>query len=134
VRTSPGADGVFQEDLLSLDTEETQALSQARELAGKLQNHQITQFTWAEEISKNVIPLWTTMESRIKADPLPTSSPNAALRTALLGYLDERRQALQLFVKGARFNDNSESQRGEAMMKESNDAARQVRELIGQTR
>ena len=57
-----------------------------------------------------------------------------AVRTALLGYLDERRQALQLLVKGARFNDNSESQRGEAMMKESNDAARQVRELIGQTR
>lgn len=128
------ADGVFQEDLLSLGTEETQALSQTRELAGKLQSHQITQFTWAEEISKNVLPIWATMEGRIKADPLPTSSPNAALRTALLSYLDERRQALQLLVKGARFNDNLESQRGEAMMQKSDEAARQVRELIGQRR
>jgi len=51
----------------------------------------------------------------------------------LLSYLDERRQALQLLVKGARSNDNWEMQQGEAMMRKSEDAARQVRELIAQT-
>lgn len=105
-----------------------------QKLAQKLQSHQITQFTWADETSKTVIPLWATMEGRMKADPLPTSSPNAALRTALLSYLDERRQGLQLLAKGERYNDNSEMQRGAALMRQSDDAARQVRALIEQTR
>lgn len=127
------ADAVFEEDLLSIGPEETQAVSQMRKLADKLQGHQITQFTWAEETSKTVIPLWVTMEGRIKADPLPASSPNAALRTALLTYLDERRQGLQLLAKGMRYNDKWESQRGEAMMRQSDAAARQVRALIERT-
>jgi membrane associated rhomboid family serine protease len=128
------ADAVFEEDLLSIGPEETQAVSQMQKLAQKLQSHQITQFTWADETSKTVIPLWVTMEGQIKAHLLPASSPNAALRTALLTYLDERRQGLQWLAKGEHFNDNSEMQRGAALMRQSDAAARQVRALIEQRR
>lgn len=128
------ADAVFEEDLLTIGPDETQAVSQMRQLGQKLQSHQITQFTWADETSKTVIPLWVTMEDRMKADPLPASSPNAALKTALLNYLDERRQGLQLLAKGEHYNDNSEMQRGAALMRQSDDAAHQVRALIEQTR
>ena len=37
------ADAVFQEDLLSIGPEETQAVSQMRNLADKLQRHQINE-------------------------------------------------------------------------------------------
>jgi membrane associated rhomboid family serine protease len=124
------ADVAFREDLVAIGTEETQALAATRQLWQELKSHRITDAVWADQITRTVIPTWIDMERRISADSLPATSRLSSLRQALLAYLDDRRQGLQLLSGGVRDGDASEIDRGKAMLRRSDDAARQVRDLI----
>ena len=126
------ADARFREDLMWIGEDETRALQASRQLWTKLQSHRITQGVWAAQTAGNVVPIWSVMGRRIDADALPTASPMRALRQALLVYIDDRRDALQLLSQGVMRNSGADISQGNELIHRSDESGLQVRQLIKQ--
>lgn len=124
------AEIAFRVDVQSISADETRAQDRARELEQTLRQRKITDAQWGAQIAGTVVPIWAAMEDRIRNDPLPANSSLTTLRQALLDYIDQRRQALELFSKAAILDNAWDLQMGQEMMARSNDAAKRASRLI----
>lgn len=128
------AEVAFRVDVLWLGTQESQVVDRTRRLADQYQKHQITGPAWGSEIAATVVPTWGAMEARISGDKLPSSSSLGPLHEALLTYVGDRRQAIELISKASLENDPWKNRRGQQLMARSNDDAARVRQLLAEMR
>lgn len=128
------AEVTFRIDILWFGTQEAQAIERTRQLADQYQRHQITDRAWSKELAATVIPTWKAMEARMSGDPLPSGSSLNPLRQALLSYVGDRRQALELLSKASSTNNTWNIRRGQKLMAQSNDEAARIRKLLAEVR
>lgn len=124
------AEIAFRVDVQSIGADETRAQDRVRGLEQTLKQHKITDAQWGAEIASSVVPIWAGMETRVGNDTLPANSSLNPLRQALLDYIGQRRQALELFSKAAIGNDASDLHMGQEMMARSNEAASRASRLL----
>jgi rhomboid protease GluP len=124
------AEVAFRLDIYWLGEQEASAQSRALELDHSMQQHEITSAKYGEQIADTLVPTWIAMEKRLDNDALPPNSSLAPLRQALLTYVDDRRQGLELFSKASIRNDPSTLRQAKEMLSRSDAAAKSVSRLI----
>jgi len=87
-------------------------------------DRKITQEEWGRRIATEVLPKWQLAEAQISSTQLAPKSHLIELRTALIDYLDQKRDALNLQSDGAQHDDpeklllgNAEAQRNQVTAK-----------------
>ena len=92
----------------------------------------MTHREWGRRVATEIIPQWRAAEDPISSVKLPAESRLFPLRTALLEYLDQKRQALELLSNAARYNNSAELQRGTEVANDNRVKAQEVKALIQQ--
>jgi rhomboid protease GluP len=90
----------------------------------------VTHREWGRRVAAEIIPEWQAAEDQISLVKLPAESRLFPLRVALLEYLDQKRQALELLSNAARYNNSEELQRGTEVANSNNAKAQEIKALI----
>jgi rhomboid protease GluP len=100
--THPGATKVaelhFKREMQWLGDEEDRLLADQRALDLLVVDKKITSRKWGGRVQKTLVPRWQAAEDRLSHAELPPESREIPLRTALLGYIDEKRLGLDLLA------------------------------------
>jgi rhomboid protease GluP len=126
------AERKFGHQLLLYADDEQKALASQGALERLRTSHQITPHEWGRRITTEVLPAWQAGEDRLLASPLPAQSRLVPLRSAMLDYLDQKREALQLLSQGARYDNDRELERGTELLVKNNAESQQIQALIRQ--
>jgi hypothetical protein len=110
------AEQAFRSDVLEMGELENHAQQFAKDAMDKLKNRQITPIEFAERIEKDVLPQWTTIQSRFETDRVPDGSKLKPLWELLDDYSETRLEAFKLFDSGARSGNSSDFKQAEGKL------------------
>jgi rhomboid protease GluP len=110
------AEQAFRRDVLEMGELENHAQQFAKDAMDKLKNRQITPIEFAERIEKDVLPQWTTIQSRFETDRVPDGSKLKPLWELLGDYSETRLEAFKLFDSGARSGKSSDFKQAEGKL------------------
>lgn len=130
--TTVAAERKFRYQFLLYADDEQKAIASQNALEQLRASHRITPHEWGRRITSEVLPVWQAAEDRLSASSLPAASRLAPLRSTMLDYLDQKREALQLLGQGARYNDAEELERGTELLKQNNAQSLRIQVLIRQ--
>ena len=126
------AERKFRHQLVLYADDEQKAIASQKALEQLRTSHRITPHEWGRRITTEILPIWQAAEGRLATSPLPTASRLVPLRSAMLDYLDQKREALKLLGQGARDDDIEELERGTHELQQSNAQSQRIQALIGQ--
>jgi rhomboid protease GluP len=136
VLPSPGqrSDSAFRRSLEQFADIKSRAVDLQNKLAGELKQHAITEFSWAQSASTEVVPLWREAQAVVLARPVADSSRYAPLRKALLNYVDLRIRLFSYSVNAIQHTLPADQQAAyEALPAQVEAALKQVKALAGAT-